>query len=117
MDIASRQGAEPLFDRYRREFMGDDLTPFLQVRYLITVGSGYCQLGRPEAGVLYLEQAVVLAATNGFNQLLFEAEEALAAAEKPIQRVSPTPRTPVPTEVEGIAEAIRDMRTLAAAGD
>jgi hypothetical protein len=58
----------------------------------------------------------VLATTNEFNQLLFEAEAALAAAEKPVQR-APTPWTPVPTEVEGIAEAIRDMRSLAAAGD
>jgi len=49
--------------------------------------------------------------------LLFEAEAALAAAEKPVTRVPPTPWSPVPTEVEGIAEAIRDMRTLAAAGD
>jgi tetratricopeptide (TPR) repeat protein len=117
MEIAGRQGAEPLFDRYRREFMGAELTPFLQVRYLITVGNGYRELGRPNAGILYLEQAVVLAATNEFNQLLFEAEAALAAAEKPVKRVPTTPWTPVPTEVEGIAEAIRDMRTLAAAGD
>jgi hypothetical protein len=97
--------------------MGAELTPFLQVRYLITVGNGYRELGRPDAGILYLEQAVVLATTNEFNQLLFEAEAALAAAEKPVQRASPTPWTPVPTEVEGIAEAIRDMRSLAAAGD
>ena len=116
MDIAGRQGAEPLFDRYRREFMGAELTPFLQVWYLITVGNGYRQLGRPEAGVLYLEQAVVLADTNGFNQLLFEAEAALAVAEKPVRR-APTTWMPVPTEVEGIAEAIREMRTLAATGD
>lgn len=117
LEIAGRQGAEPVFDRYRRELMAADLTPFLRVSYLITVGNGYRELGRPDAGMTYLHQAIALASSNELNQLLFQAEESLAAAPGPIVRAAPPEWASVSSEIAGVAEAITAMRTLADVGN
>jgi tetratricopeptide (TPR) repeat protein len=116
MEIAGRQGAEPVFDRYRRELMVADLTPLLRVSYLITVGNGYRELGQPDAGMTYLQQAVGLASSHQLNQLLFQAEESLAASRRPVVRASPAEAASIPTEIAGVAEAITAMRALADVG-
>ena len=113
MEIAGRQGAEPVFHRYRREFLAADLPPYLQVRYLIVVGNGYRDLGQSETGIPFLQHAITLASTNQFNQLLFEAEESLAAAHEPAALTVSEAWASVPIEVAGIAEAIREMRHVA----
>jgi tetratricopeptide (TPR) repeat protein len=86
MEIAGRQGAEPVFDRYRRELASEDLPPYLRVQYLLIVGNGYRDLGRADDAVSHLTRAVALASANQLNQLLFEAEESLAGARESVAR-------------------------------
>ena len=112
MEIAGREGAETSFVRYLREFEAADLTPFLQVKFLITAGNGYRELDQADAGLPYLQQAIALASSYELHQLLFEAEAGLAAAQRPVTRVSAEGWAPVAAEVEGVAEAIRGMLAL-----
>jgi hypothetical protein len=77
------------------------------------VGNGYRELGRPDAGMTYLQQAVGLASSHQLNQLLFQAEESLAVAPRPLVRASPAECASIPSEIAGVAEAITAMRTLA----
>lgn len=112
MDIASRQRNEILFDRYRRDSEGNEFTPQMRTIYLLRVGRGYHLLGQSEVGVPYLERAVEVAATHGFNQLLFEAEAALASARKNAESVPRPEPGSVSEPVQGIAEAIRGMKEV-----
>jgi tetratricopeptide (TPR) repeat protein len=116
MEIAGRQGAEPVFERYRREFVSAELPPYLHVRYLIVVGKGYGDLGHPDTGIPYLQQAITLARRYELNQLVFEAEEILAAAHIPPHTTSPA-WSSISTDVAGVAKAISAMREIAGVGD
>jgi tetratricopeptide (TPR) repeat protein len=109
IDVASREGMEPMFDRYRRELENVELPPFLRAAYFLNVGNGYRCFGRLREAVSYLEQAIDVASQNQLNQTLFAAEESLAGAKVAAVRA----RTPRPAEVShevlGVADAIRGM--------
>jgi tetratricopeptide (TPR) repeat protein len=117
MEIAARQGAETVFDHYRRELGAVELPPYLRGKYLIIVGNGYRELGAPETGLPYLHDAVSYTSVNGLNHLLFEAEESLAASRTPANRAPLLAEPEVPVQVAGVAEAIRSMRETAGVGD
>ena len=84
MELAADQGIELQFDRYRRDLDRADFTPQLRVTYLLHVGRGYQALGDATSG----NSVSRTGDRNGFtsirlNALLFEAEDALAAAKQP----------------------------------
>jgi len=110
IEVASREGMEPMFDRYRRDFESVDLPPYLQAAYLLNVGNGYRSFGRERDAIVYLQKAVEVAAENQLNQLLFEAEESLAAARSSTTRKRHEPAANVSADVLGIAQEIRDLR-------
>jgi len=111
LEIAARQNNELAFDRYRRGLEDVDFTPQLRVLYLIHVGRGYTALSRPDDAVPCLEQAVEAAGRLGFNQLLFEADDALAQAK--LRRLErPQPVTSISDDVSHVAGAIKKMREV-----
>jgi len=114
MELAAHQGIELQFDRYRRDLESADLHPILRITYLLHVGRGYHALGRAEVGIPYLERAVDMASKFGFNQIMFEAEAALASARQraPVEKPEPAVVEPEVTEV---ARAIQKMRVMAGA--
>lgn len=118
LDIASMDGSEPLFERYRRELAHATLAPLTEAQFHLSVGQGYHRLGKLEVAVPALEQAISLSARHGFNQLLFEAEDTLSKARLAViaERVHATYVIPG-SDLEGIAEAIRGLRELAVTGD
>jgi tetratricopeptide (TPR) repeat protein len=113
MEIAARQGFEPVFERYRHDFETTELPPYLAARYLIVVGEGYHSLGRVESSASYLERAIDLAARHRLNQLVFEAESSLAAARSSKRRLTSGAPQEVPVEVAGVARAIHQMKASA----
>ncbi|MDB4878318.1 MAG: hypothetical protein JWM41_4764 [Gemmatimonadetes bacterium] len=117
LELAADQRSELQFDRYRRDLESADLTPQLRVMYLLNVGRGYQSFGRAEASVSYLESAIAMASAHKLNQLLFEAEAALAAAHRSEPR---TERSATPIEidpsVQSVIGAIRNMKQMAGAG-
>jgi tetratricopeptide (TPR) repeat protein len=114
MEIASRDGAETVFERYRRELADAPLPAVLAADYYIQAGEGYQRLGRTDLACGYLERALALASEHHFNQIVFYVEEALQKVAS-ITPVSP-PTAPNPSaEVQRIAGAIRRMRDGAGA--
>jgi tetratricopeptide (TPR) repeat protein len=111
MELAASQRVELIFDKYRREYESAEFTPFLRTMYLLHVGRGYYALGRPETGTPFLKQAIELASRHQFNQLLFEAEAALADAVRPAR----TPQIPAPyavgEDVQEVIDAIHELKT------
>jgi tetratricopeptide (TPR) repeat protein len=117
LDLAADQRSELQFDRYRRDLESADLTPQLRVMYLLNVGRGYQSFGRAEASVSYLESAIAMASAHKLNQLLFEAEAALAAGRRsePHTERSATP-IDIDPSVQSVIGAIRNMKQMAGAG-
>jgi tetratricopeptide (TPR) repeat protein len=113
LEIAAREGSEPQFDKFRRALEFEEFTPQLRVIYLLHVGRGYDLLGRSEAGVEYLERAIRLADQYKYNQLLFEAESALAEARRRTTRQRGRLSSAVPKSIETVAEVIGDMKRMA----
>jgi hypothetical protein len=113
MEIAARDGAETLFERYRRELADAPLPPFIAADYYIQAGEGYQRLGRTDLACAYLERALGVANEHQFNQVVFYVEEAL---QKLNARVAsrPTEREPS-ADVQEIAGAIKRLRELAQA--
>lgn len=109
LEIAAKQGNEPHFDRYRRELADAELTPQLRIIYLLHVGRGYSLFDRPEIGVDYLERAVRLAEEYCFNQLVFEAEAALADAHQRRERARPE-QPVVPASIREVVGVIQGLK-------
>lgn len=117
MDIAGRQRAEPVFDRYRRELGSIQFPPYLHAKYLITVGNGYRAFGRPSLAVPLLNEAVAYSREHQLNHILFEAEECLSAALADARQPEISPGRSIPGDIAEVADAIRAMVSAAGAGD
>jgi tetratricopeptide (TPR) repeat protein len=115
MEIAGRQRSEPVFDRYRRELAGVQLTAFLHAKFLITLGNGYREFGKQDLAISNLEQAVQYSREKGLHHLTFEAEQALGAARADGHTPAATIIDHVPTPIAEVADAIRAMRATVSA--
>jgi len=113
MELAAGQGIELEFDKYRRDLEGADFTPQLRVTYLLHVGRGYTALGDAGVAIPYLERAIELASQHHLNQLMFEAEEALAGAKRRELRPERHHTEPVDQSVQTVIDAIHEMKETA----
>jgi tetratricopeptide (TPR) repeat protein len=113
MELAALQGMELDFDKYRRDLASADFTPQLRVTYLLHVGRGYTALGNADAGIPYLERAIQLASTYSLNQLVFEAEGALAEARRREVRASKPNLAAVDPSIHAVIDAIHGMKETA----
>ena len=111
LDIASQTGAETLFERYRRELRDVKLPPYLATSYALNVGLGYQRFGDIDAARRFYSTATSLAATHGFHQYSFEAEEAMQSLDR--SGVSTGEIRDVSLDLEEVANAIRAMKELA----
>ncbi len=111
LDVASMSGSEVLFEGYRRQLAGAPLVPQLQTNYEVMLGEGYRRFGQVDKARRHLERAVDLAGRHNLNQLLIEAEEALARADT----IAPPPQAEVSStlEVQEVARALQQMRVAA----
>jgi tetratricopeptide (TPR) repeat protein len=116
MELAADEGVELHFDKYRRDLESADLTPLLQVTYLLHVGRGYHALGKSELGIPYLERAVQLASEQALNQLMFEAEAALSNAMIRRRHTNPTQDRSSIRTIQPVIDAIHEMKELAGIG-
>ena len=90
LDLAAQQGSELQFDRYRRELEVADLTPQLRATYLLYVGRGYgCSISTPSEFHTWKRRSHSQASSR-LNQLMFEAESALADARQAKRTVART---------------------------
>jgi len=115
MELAAAQGVELEFDKYRRDLEAADFTPQLRVTYLLHVGRGYNALGDASVAIPYLERAIELASKHQLNQLMFEAEEALADAKRRETRPEPQRVARVDSSVQIVIDAIHEMKATVGA--
>ena len=108
LEIASSTGDEILFELYGRQLTGQDVPPIMATAFQLNLGVGYHRLGKVERARPHLERAMSSAREHGFNQYLFEAEEALLQLDSvaPPRRVAKD----VSLDVEEVAHAIREIR-------
>jgi tetratricopeptide (TPR) repeat protein len=93
MCLATLDGSETVFERYRQELSREPLHPRLAVHYQIILGEGFRRFGREVQARQAFDRAIVLAERHQLNQLLVEAEKARDAA--PAQTTKPAPAAPI----------------------
>jgi tetratricopeptide (TPR) repeat protein len=110
LEVAGREGCEPVFEQYRRQLADAPLPASLEANYYLVVGKGYAGFGRVEPARSALTKAIDLATHHAFHQLVHLAEAELRELER-----AETTRRKVsdylpPPDVEEIVAAIHDMR-------
>jgi len=109
MEIAAREGSEPIFELYRRQLATADLPLAIEVRVHYCTGLGYSAFGHLDSAMEQLEQARDLAARHSLNQQTFEAEALLADVRRGA-RLQRNTAVDVPESVYDVAEAMSDLR-------
>ncbi len=110
LDLAAETGSQVLFEQYSRQLAAAKLPPQLEAAYELTLGTGLKRFGQIEIARRHLVHAVELSRVHSLNQYLHEAEKALSGLNAP----APLHRSPtaMPTGVEEVALAIRELREL-----
>lgn len=115
MELAHGDGRELVFEQYRRDLAGEELTPYLEATYLETCVTGLRIFGRHAEARHAAERMLDVAERHGLNEFVLKAEALLTdgdAARVPLHRdKSPTSRSIT------IARAITEMRIAAGLPD
>ena len=116
LELAHQDGRELVFEQYRRDLAGEELTPYLEVTYLETCVAGFRAFGRHGEAQHTAERMLNVAERHGLNEFVLKAEALVraggAASPAPAAGVlQPTPRS------LAIARAITDMRIAAGLPD
>lgn len=111
MELAAEEGVSIQFERYRQQLASATLPPLLRTQFELHVGRGYQTFGEFAAARTWLERAVQTASEHSFNQLLFEAEDALSKKESAVSKVTATPFE-ISDEVNTIASELKELREL-----
>ncbi len=118
LDVAVHEHREPLFEQYRRDLEGASLPPALATYYFIYIAQGYRAFDQLPLAKAAVSRALEMAIANQLGQARFEAEELADVLDR--QQASEERKSrlakPVPIwspEVENIANAIRELRTMA----
>lgn len=113
LEIAFRTGAETQFEQMRRMLVTQPLPPVMLTYFELGQGEGYQRFGAAEKARMHLMRALSLATEHEFNELVFDAENALRNLTQPAPR--PEVARPMSLDVQEVAEAISEMRELAGA--
>ena len=112
LEVAAKDGCEPVFEQYRRELVSAALPASLEANYHLVVGRGYAGFGRLDAARAALTRALDVADKQNYHQLVSQAESELQQLERATRLAEKrVPYTPS-ERIEQIASAIHDMRDL-----
>jgi len=115
MELAITEDDEKNFEEYGRELKYAALDPRLRSYFLLYYGIGCRKFGRDDEGMKWIADARDFSAKNKINQVMFEAEAALAKGEKEIRKTASAKQwaEPVSPEVLHVAEAFAQLRKTA----
>jgi tetratricopeptide (TPR) repeat protein len=118
LDVSVHERREPLFEQYRRDLETASMPPALAVYYYIYVAQGYRAFDQLSLATAAINRAVEIATTNQLGQALFEAEEFFGElkrdqVEQQREERLKTQNSTWSPEVEGIARALHELRTMA----
>jgi tetratricopeptide (TPR) repeat protein len=106
--LAARSGDRELFTSSRARLTSVVLAPEAQVNYLIESARGMRRFGDLATAIEFLEAARDLAAANGFNRSVFEAEEMLAERDASVAATNGA-RFEDAGAAEGVEQELRKM--------
>ncbi|MFI5256545.1 MAG: tetratricopeptide repeat protein [Gemmatimonadales bacterium] len=110
MEIAATEGSMPLFERFRRNLIASPLPPNLEAELHLHAGIGYESLGEPKAAHGSLERARSIASRYGYNQIVFQSDDALQRLERAAPRCATPEELPVPDQLRDVAESLSELR-------
>ena len=114
MELATMDSMEAAFDDYAAQLRNAALDPRLRSYFLLYFGQGCIAFGREADGIKYLSEARDFAAASKINQVMVEAEKALAAVREKVRREPAKPWTEeIPAEVSEIAHELALVRATA----
>lgn len=111
MEISARTGVQTSFEQYRGHLQSQALPPLIATAFELHAGIGYQRFGNQARAQKHLQRAMDLASRHGFNQYLFEAEEALLQLNAPAP--PPVSQPKLSLDTEEVAQAIRELRQTA----
>ena len=122
LDVAVYERREPLFEQYRRELEGVALPPALAPYYFLFMAQGYRAFDKPSLAKAAAHRAAVISASHQLGQTLIEAEQLLDELNADEMRAQRAERaaargTTWSPEVQLIADAIHEIRTMAGVGE
>jgi tetratricopeptide (TPR) repeat protein len=110
MYLATLDGSETVFERYRQALSREPLPPRLAVSYQIILGEGCRRFGRDTQARQAFDRAIVLAERHQLNRELIEAETARDATP-----VAQTSKLEEPIELGEATKRVRDrIETMSA---
>ena len=117
MELASLDDMPEMFDSYARELAQTQLGPWLHAHYLLYLGEGMSRLGRRDASVEALNEAISFAEANQIHHVSFKAQSALSAIRGAPRPSKPfvAPSTWVPEGVSAVVRAMSELRKTAVA--
>lgn len=118
LDVAVYERREPLFEQYRRDLESAPLPPTLATYYFLFVARGYRAFDQPSLARAAITRAIELATANQLGQARFEAEEVYETIEAEHAQVrrqeeGAAKRVAWSPEVDGIVDALHELRTMA----
>jgi tetratricopeptide (TPR) repeat protein len=116
MELAHQDGRELVFEHYRRELAGEELTPYLEVTYLESCVAGFRVFGRHAEAQRAAEHMLEVAERHGLNEFVLKAE-ALAGDADVVPRQPVASDRPPTSQSITIARAIGEMRVAAGLPD
>jgi tetratricopeptide (TPR) repeat protein len=117
MELASLDGMEEAFDAHAKELADAPLGFWVRSHYLLFHGEGLGRFGRFDAAEDVLREAISFAGANQVHQVLFKAQDALAAVRSTPRPAGPfvVPAQWSPEEIAPVVETISQLRKAAVA--
>ncbi|HJU64905.1 MAG TPA: hypothetical protein VJ596_04475 [Gemmatimonadaceae bacterium] len=112
VELASLEGSEPMFERYRRELESAHLPPLLSAYLHLYVGEGNRRFNRVDAARAAYENAIAVAQEHDVNEVLIRAEVALRELRHAHAPGAPAADVPS-SSVQDVITAIRAMHASA----
>jgi len=116
MELAVQDGRELVFEQYRRDLAGEELTPYLEVTYLEVCVAGFRAFGRQGEAQQTAERMLQVAERHRLNEFVLKAEALVRDSGTAPSAPVADERAPT-TRAMTIARAITDMRIAAGLPD
>ncbi|MDB4880206.1 MAG: hypothetical protein JWL60_1652, partial [Gemmatimonadetes bacterium] len=112
MELAAREGAMPVFERYRRSLASMPFPPAQRAQFHLQTAEGYAALQEYESARQAGHRALKVADEFGYHQVRFDVDALLERVAHGQRTAVRAAEVPVPVPLKFIAESIGEMRRM-----
>jgi tetratricopeptide (TPR) repeat protein len=112
MELAAREGAMPVFERYRRSLASMPFPPAQRAQFHLQTAEGFEALHEYESAMQAGRRALEIADEFGYHQVRFDVDSLLQRVADGQQAAVRAAEVPVPVPLRFIAESISEMRRM-----